>query len=77
MKEKIFKIIASFTKEKEFDEDSALQLDLGLDSFQLMSLSLEIEKEFNISMDLEDLANILTVGDVCACVEKSLAVQNK
>jgi len=77
MKEKIFKLISAHTTKTDFDEDSALQLDLELDSFQLMSLTLDIEKEFNIKIDLADLADILTVGDICRCVEKTVAAQNK
>jgi len=76
MNEKIFGLIAACTDKKDFDEDSDLQLDLGLDSFQLMSLTLEIEKTFDIKIDLADMSDILTVGDICRCVEKTVASQH-
>ncbi len=77
MKEQIYKIIAKYTGKKEFDDDSALQLDLEMDSFQLMSMSLELEKTFQIKIDLDDLAEILTVGDVVTCIEKSLSAKKE
>lgn len=50
--------------ETELSEDTDLQNDLGLSSFDLMDLSCEIEEHFNIRFETEMLANIRYIKDI-------------
>ena len=51
------------------DESSNLRTDLHLDSVDLVSLVLQIERKFNVDIDSKDLEKIATVGDVLNFVE--------
>lgn len=50
--------------EAELSEDTDLQNDLGLSSFDLMDLSCEIEEHFNVKFESEMLANIRYIKDI-------------
>jgi len=54
-------------------EDSELITELGLDSFKVLDLLLDIEDEFDISMPMNLLADVHTVEDLA---EKIHAVIN-
>lgn len=51
------------------DENTNLQLDLGLDSLDLVNLSCEVEDEFDIEIPDRDIKGLRTVGDVIAVIE--------
>lgn len=55
------------TLEANFKED------LEADSLDMMQLVMEIEEEFEIEVETEELAAILTVGDLVAYIEKKQA----
>jgi acyl carrier protein len=55
------------TLEANFKED------LEADSLDMMQLVMEIEEEFEIEVETEELATILTVGDLVAYIEKKQA----
>ncbi len=55
------------TLEAKFKED------LEADSLDMMQLVMEIEEEFEIEVETEELATILTVGDLVAYIEKKQA----
>ncbi len=47
--------------------------ELGLDSLQLLALSVEVENRFEVCLDEADEAAIETVGDLVAVVRGKLA----
>lgn len=55
------------TLEANFKED------LEADSLDMMQLVMEIEEEFEIEVETEELASIVTVGDLVAYIEKKQA----
>ena len=46
--------------------------DLGADSANLMMLVMDLESEFNLTVDDDKLGAIKTVGDIVACIEDKL-----
>lgn len=64
MDSKIREIIKKHTVEKDFDSDSDLQMDLGLDSLNVVNLVVELEDAFSIKINISDVYNLLTVGDI-------------
>jgi acyl carrier protein len=46
------------------EAETLLASDLGIDSAQLMEVLLEVEDEFDISIPLNVLPNVYTVGDL-------------
>ncbi len=58
---------SGITMESNFEED------LGVDSLDIVELSMALEQEFNIGeMSEEDLATIKTVGDLVGYLQKQL-----
>jgi acyl carrier protein len=56
------------------EADSDLASTLALDSMKLINLSLELEDEFDISVPLEELANIRTPGELADLICKQQGV---
>ncbi len=52
------------TDPETITEDTDIRADLGLDSLQLMSLAVQLEAEYGVTISDRDAANIQTVGDV-------------
>ncbi len=48
----------------EFDESTDLVEGLGLDSFKVLDLLLEVEDEFDLSIPMNVLADVRTVADM-------------
>ena len=59
-----------FISEEEITEESKLKEDLGIDSLASMQLILDMEKQFNIHVEDEEVMEIETVADVIALLEK-------
>lgn len=59
-----------FIDENEITENSNLKEDLGIDSLASMQLILDMEKEFKIHVEDEEVMEIETVADVIALLEK-------
>lgn len=55
---------------EDITEDKHLVRDLDIDSFGLMELVLDFEKEFHISIPDRDLRKFDTVGDVMSYIEQ-------
>ena len=55
--------------EESIDENMSLQGDIGLDSFGLISLLVEIENEFEIEIPEYELKNFQTLGDMYSYIE--------
>lgn len=49
---------------QSIDENTDLIGDLGLDSLKVMNLMLEVEDRFDISVPMNSIADIKTVGDL-------------
>lgn len=66
MLETIRKILAQYTEVEEdlIREDSNLQSDLDLNSFDVMNIVVEFEDTFNIEIPDEDVSRLLTVKDI-------------
>lgn len=49
--------------------ESNLKEDLGIDSIAAVELSLELETEFDIRIEDEELAKLVTVADIVSLLE--------
>lgn len=65
------KTILSKYTEKEITAESALAADLGLTSFDVVSVVTEFEDEFGIEISDRDIRKLITVGDILDYIEKS------
>lgn len=57
------------------DKNSNLFLDLGFDSIMLANLIVEIEKEFNIVIELEEIGECLIVGSLISLVNEKMELK--
>jgi acyl carrier protein len=57
----------------EFASHSTLAADLGLDSLQTLEFVAELEYSFGITVPLDQVPRIQTVGEAVACVRMLLA----
>ncbi len=58
------------TPAEEITEDSKLIEDLGMNSFQFMSLLGDLEEQYDVVVDETEVNNIQTVGEACEYFEK-------
>jgi len=54
----------------EIVKDMSFTDDLGIDSLTLYSLIEDVEKEFNIKLDIEDIISINSVGKIYEYISK-------
>lgn len=67
----LYEILKSYTKDgQSLSEDTELLSDLGLDSMKVMQLLLETEERFDISIPLNIIPNVRTVGDFARQIEQ-------
>jgi acyl carrier protein len=59
-----YEVLERFSKGQQIDEETELATELGLDSVQVMELLLETEDRLDISIPLNILASVRTVGDL-------------
>ena len=57
-------------EEAEFDESTDLVEGLGLDSFKVLDLLMEIEDEFDISIPMNVLADVKTVKNMAERIQE-------
>ena len=73
--ETLKQVIANCVSTEELTEKTALEDDLGLDSLDVLSLSFDCEKEFQINISDEEIEKLTTVGDllstICSKLDKS------
>jgi len=68
---RIYEILKPFSKHgRILNEDSELVTELGLTSLQVMELIEQIEDHFDISVPLNILPDIRTIGDLALQLEK-------
>jgi len=72
----VYEGLAPFAKgEMELSEDTELVGELGLDSMQVMELLLTIEDRFDISVPVNIVPDVVTVGDLARQIHQ--LVQNQ
>lgn len=66
MMEAVKRILEQYTEVNgnEITENSNLQKDLGLNSFDLMNIVVEFEDTFDIEIAEEDIGEFITVKDI-------------
>lgn len=69
MLEELKEIAKEYT-DKEINLDTKLRSDLGLASFDLISLIGDVEEKYGISIKDEDIVNIITVEDLINYIKK-------
>ncbi|MBK8258867.1 MAG: acyl carrier protein [Polyangiaceae bacterium] len=70
----MFKTVAARVDKREFPNvtKQSVITELGIDSLSMMQIVGEMESELGIMIPDEDLVELVTVGDLCAKVEKRL-----
>ena len=61
---------AKIGPDREIALDSSVVEDTGLDSVSVMDFVMELEDEFDISVPLDQIAEVRTVGDLADVVHK-------
>lgn len=71
MLEEIRNIICNYIDitPEEITEDSKLRSDIGLNSFDMVNVAVDIESEYGISFDSKKFVEIKTVGDLMNYIE--------
>jgi|TARA_E500000318_G_C3491359_1_gene184500 acyl carrier protein len=71
MQEKIFDIIADYTgcEKSKITLESHMIDNLGADSLSAVEIVMEIEKQFDITIDDKQIESIVRVKDIIAIVE--------
>lgn len=67
--EKVKRILLRYTEEYVITEESQLAADLGMSSFDLISVVTEFEDEFGIEIGDRDIRKFICVGDIVEYLE--------
>lgn len=72
MFEKLVEIIVNYVDvdAESITEESRFVEDLGFTSFDFMTMLGELEDEFDVEIDQKEVANVRTVGEAIAYIEK-------
>lgn len=62
------KIVSKFVKDKEVTEETELK-NLGIDSLDLVEIIMDVEEQYNITFEDEELKSFVTVGDVVKAIK--------
>lgn len=70
MNQKLLELISSYTETAPEDirPESDIIADLGISSIDMVSLIMDFEDAFHLTVSDEQLAKLRTVGDVCALI---------
>lgn len=71
MLEKVKEILSKYTK-AEITENATLVNDLGLSSFDMVSVVTAFEDEFDIEISDRDIRKLVTVKDILEYIESNL-----
>ena len=73
MKEKLLAILAEQLdmEASELTDDKSFADDLDMDSLDMVEMTVELEQELGVSFEQEQLAEIKTIGDLVALIEKA------
>lgn len=71
MLETIRNIICSYVDidPDEITESSRIRSDIGLNSFDLVNVAVDLENEYGISVDSKSFGGIKTIGDIMKYIE--------
>ncbi|MDF9867163.1 acyl carrier protein [Bacilli bacterium PM5-3] len=53
----------------EINDDASILDDLGADSIAVMEIVMELESEFDLEIETEEIPNFKTVNDIVAFIE--------
>lgn len=56
--------------EGDINVESTLQLDLGLNSLDVVNLVVEFEEQFGIEIKDDDIRSFITIGDMMEYIQK-------
>lgn len=70
VEEKIFSMIKDEFDIDEISRDMKIREDFEVDSISILEFVMDIEEEFDIEIDDDDIDKMITVGDVIDYVEK-------
>ncbi len=66
----LYELLSDFVGgERTFDEQTDLVGELGLTSLKIMDLLMEIEDRFDVTVPLNRLSEVRTIGDLAAMLE--------
>ncbi|MBX3468065.1 MAG: acyl carrier protein [Planctomycetes bacterium] len=76
----VFQVLADLVARKTRVDASrvvpgARLIDFGLDSVKAMELVVELEQAFDLAIDDQELADMETLGDIAAYIERRLAAR--
>jgi acyl carrier protein len=71
LRNKIIKTVSSIAKinEQEFDENTLIREELGVDSLMTIEIIAKIEKYYDIQINEEDIIDINNIGDFINFIE--------
>ncbi len=70
VEEKLYNLIQKEFDIHEINKDMNIQKDFNVDSISLLEFIMDIEEEFDIEIEDEDLESLETVGDLVSYIEK-------
>lgn len=71
IRSELYALLRTFAGTEQIpDEETALLSELGLTSLQIMDLLMEVEDRFDVTVPLNRLPEVRTVGDLAAMLEK-------
>ena len=70
MLERVIGILREYSEAEEITQDSVLMSDLGLTSFDVISIVSAFEEEFDIEVSDRAIMGFVTVGDIGAYLEE-------
>lgn len=70
IKEKVITLIKDRFSIDQVTEETNLRNDFDIDSIAMLEFVMEIEEEFNVEIEDDDLQKFETVGDVIQYLEK-------
>lgn len=69
MFEKVKEILSRYTETQDIEKGSMLESDLGLSSFDVMSVVTDFEDEFHIEISDRDISRFACVNDILEYLE--------
>lgn len=72
MLEKIIDILAKYSEvdKSQIKRDSSLAVDLGLTSLDVLRIVMDLEEEFGIEFDEDEIADLITISDLEEYIKK-------
>ena len=69
--ERLSKVFKKYSKNNTLTVESSLK-DLGLDSLDLVEVIMDIEEEFDIQFEDDEMLSLKTVADVLSTIESKI-----